>query len=116
MMEQGLSEDVYSRLGALRRRNAVPDTELGALAMQALEAGCDRILIDDFSVQQRREAVRIVAALPAGRRIPLEVSGSVGLDQVAAVAADGVDFISIGALTKHVRAIDLSMKLGPCPA
>ncbi|AOH34994.1 carboxylating nicotinate-nucleotide diphosphorylase [Luteimonas sp. JM171] len=83
---------------------------------QALEAGCDRILIDDFSVQQRREAVRIVAALPAGRRIPLEVSGSVGLDQVAAVAADGVDFISIGALTKHVHAVDLSMKLGPCPA
>lgn len=38
MMEQGLSEDVYARLGALRRRNAVPDTELGALAMQALEA------------------------------------------------------------------------------
>ena len=83
---------------------------------QALAAGCDRILIDDFNPRDRREAVAIAAQAPGGRRIPLEVSGSVGLDTVAAVAADGVDFISIGALTKHVRAIDLSMKLGPCPA
>ena len=83
---------------------------------EALEAGCDRILIDDFSAAERREAVRIAGKAPYAGRIPLEVSGSVGLDSVAAVAADGVDFISIGALTKHVRAIDLSMKLGPCPA
>jgi len=83
---------------------------------EALAAGCDRILIDDFSAGDRREAVRIAASAPSAGRIPLEVSGSVDLEGVAAVAADGVDFISIGALTKHVRAIDLSMKLGTCPA
>ena len=60
----------------------------------------------------RREAVRI--ARPA--RIPLEVSGGVDLTRVRAIAEDGVDCISIGGLTKHVRAIDLSMKLGPPPA
>jgi len=83
---------------------------------EALAAGCDRILIDDFSAGDRREAVRIAASAPFAGRIPLEVSGSVDLEGVAAVAADGLDFISIGALTKHVRAIDLSMKLGTCPA
>jgi len=79
---------------------------------QALEAGCDRILVDDFTPDDRRQAVRIAAAAPFDGRIPLEVSGSVDLGSVRAVAEDGVDFISIGALTKHVRAIDLSMKLG----
>lgn len=78
---------------------------------EALDAGCDRILIDDFDAEARREAVRVAA-----RRIPLEVSGGVDLAGVRAIALDGVDCISIGALTKHVRAIDLSFKLGPPPA
>ncbi|WP_312737221.1 carboxylating nicotinate-nucleotide diphosphorylase [Stenotrophomonas sp.] len=77
---------------------------------QALEAGCDRILLDDFDASLRRDAVRIAAG-----RIPLEVSGSVGLDGLRAIAEDGVDCISIGGLTKHVQAIDLSLKLGPPP-
>lgn len=76
----------------------------------ALEAGCDRILIDDFDAATRREAVRI-----AGGRIPLEVSGGVDLASLRAIAEDGVDCISIGGLTKHVRAVDLSLKLGPPP-
>ncbi|MFT4198118.1 MAG: carboxylating nicotinate-nucleotide diphosphorylase [Pseudoxanthomonas sp.] len=79
---------------------------------EALQAGCTRVLIDDFDPAMRREAVRIARAAPFFGRIPLEVSGSVDLDSVRAVAADGVDFISVGALTKHVRAIDLSLKLG----
>ena len=77
----------------------------------ALEAGCDRILIDDFDPEARREAVRIAAG-----RIPLEVSGGVDLQSLRAIAGDGVDCISIGGLTKHVRAVDLSLKLGPPPA
>ena len=77
---------------------------------QALAAGCDRILLDDFPAGLRREAVRVTAG-----RIPLEVSGSVGLEDLRAIAEDGVDCISIGALTKHVHAIDLSLKLGPPP-
>ena len=83
---------------------------------EALEAGCDRILVDDFDAATRREAVRIARSAPFAGRIPLEVSGSVGLEGLRAIAKDGVDFISIGALTKHVRAIDLSLKLGPPPA
>lgn len=83
---------------------------------EALAAGCDRILVDDFDAAMRREAVRIARGAPFNGRIPLEVSGSVGLDGLRTIAEDGVDFISIGALTKHVRAIDLSLKLGPPPA
>ena len=78
---------------------------------QALAAGCERILIDDFSPAMRRDAVRIAAG-----RIPLEVSGSVDLSVLRSIAEDGVDCISIGGLTKHVQAIDLSLKLGPPPA
>ena len=83
---------------------------------EALASGCDRILLDVFAADDRREAVRIARAAPFHGRIPLEVSGGVDLDGLRAIAADGVDFVSIGALTKHVRAIDLSMKLGPPPA
>jgi nicotinate-nucleotide pyrophosphorylase (carboxylating) len=77
---------------------------------EALAVGCERILIDDFDAEMRREAVRIAAGA-----IPLEVSGSVGLEGLRAIAEDGVDCISIGGLTKHVQAIDLSLKLGPPP-
>lgn len=77
---------------------------------EALAAGCERILIDDFDPAMRRQAVRITAG-----RIPLEVSGSVDLIGLRAIAEDGVDCISIGGLTKNVQAIDLSLKLGPPP-
>ena len=77
---------------------------------EALAVGCERILIDDFSAAMRRDAVRITAG-----RIPLEVSGSVDMSTLRAIAEDGVDCISIGGLTKHVQAIDLSLKLGPPP-
>ena len=82
---------------------------------EALDAGCDRILVDDFDASTRREAVRIAHGAPYDGRIPLEASGGVDLSTLRAIAEDGVDCISIGALTKHVRAIDLSMKLGPPP-
>jgi len=82
---------------------------------EALQEGCDRILIDDFDASMRREAVHIAHELPAEERIPLEVSGGVDMQTLRAIAEDGVDCISIGGLTKHVRAIDLSLKLGPPP-
>lgn len=72
----------------------------------ALNARVDRIMLDNFS----REDM-IAAVAQAGGRTPLEVSGNVELDSVAAIARTGVDFISVGALTKHVRAIDLSLRL-----
>ena len=82
---------------------------------EALAEGCDRVLIDDFDAAARREAVRIAHGAPFDGAIPLEVSGGVDLAGVRAIAEDGVDCISIGGLTKHVRAVDLSMKLGSPP-
>jgi nicotinate-nucleotide pyrophosphorylase (carboxylating) len=82
---------------------------------EALEVGCTRVLIDDFDAADRREAVRIAKGAPHHGRIPLEVSGGVDLDTLRGIAEDGVDCISIGALTKHVHAIDFSLKLGPPP-
>lgn len=78
---------------------------------QVLRAGgCTRVLIDDFSAEQRREAVRHCAG-----RQPLEVSGGVSEQQLAEIAASGVDYVSVGSLTKHVRAIDFSLRIcGDC--
>ncbi len=93
----------------------IVEVETLAQLEEALREGCDRIVTDDFSGDDRRAAVRIAQAAPHGGRIPLEVSGGVDLASVRAVAEDGVDCISIGALTKHVRAIDLSLKLVHTP-
>ena len=73
---------------------------------QAIGAGVDRVMLDNFDLAQMREAV----AQTAGR-VPLEVSGNVDLQSIGEFARTGVDFISVGALTKHVRAIDLSLRL-----
>lgn len=83
---------------------------------EALREGCTRILIDDFDAAMRREAVRIAKSAPFDGRIPLEVSGGVDMTTLRGIAEDGVDCISIGGLTKHVHAVDLSLKLGPPPA
>ncbi len=77
---------------------------------EALEAGADRIMLDEFELHELSQAVAEV-----GGRVPLEVSGSVSLDRVRAIAETGVDFISVGALTKHVRALDLSMRVELLP-
>ncbi|MDH1504541.1 carboxylating nicotinate-nucleotide diphosphorylase [Aeromonas caviae] len=72
---------------------------------QALAAQADIVMLDNFDVTMMREAVAINQG-----RAKLEVSGNVTLDTLAEFAATGVDFISVGALTKHVRALDLSMR------
>jgi len=72
---------------------------------QALDAGATMILLDNMTLEQMREAV----ALAAGRAV-LEASGNVSLDTVRAIAETGVDRISVGSLTKDVRALDLSMR------
>ena len=73
---------------------------------EALACGPDRIMLDDFDLGMLREGVRRTAG-----RVPLESSGSLSLETVRAVAETGVDYISVGALTKHVRAVDLSMRI-----
>lgn len=72
---------------------------------QALATNADIVMLDNFDIAMMREAVAINQG-----RAKLEVSGNVTLDTLAEFAATGVDFISVGALTKHVRALDLSMR------
>ena len=73
---------------------------------QAIDSGVDRIMLDNFPLPLMVEAVQLTAG-----RVPLEISGNVDLETISAFARTGVDFISVGALTKHVRAIDLSLRL-----
>lgn len=76
---------------------------------EALRAGPDIVLLDDFSLEDLAAAVSLNRS--RGRPVALEASGSVSLETVRAIAATGVDFVSSGGLTKNVRAIDLSMRL-----
>jgi nicotinate-nucleotide pyrophosphorylase (carboxylating) len=72
---------------------------------EALTAGADILLLDNFDLDGLRAAVKITAG-----RAKLEASGGIDLAQLRAVAETGVDYISVGALTKHVQAVDLSMR------
>jgi nicotinate-nucleotide pyrophosphorylase (carboxylating) len=76
----------------------------------ALDSAADRIMLDDFSFDDLRRAVALRDA-HGGRRQELEASGSIDADNLRQFAATGVDFVSIGALTKHVRAVDFSLRL-----
>ena len=73
---------------------------------QAITAGAHRILLDNFSVADLRKAV-----IQTAGRAELEISGNVTLRNIAELAAIGVDYISTGAITKHVTALDLSMRV-----
>ncbi|MFT5132641.1 MAG: nicotinate-nucleotide pyrophosphorylase (carboxylating) [Gammaproteobacteria bacterium] len=72
---------------------------------QAIASGADSVLLDNFDLQAMSEAVEINAG-----RCKLEVSGGVEFDTLKAIAATGVDYISVGALTKHLQAVDFSMR------
>jgi nicotinate-nucleotide pyrophosphorylase (carboxylating) len=76
---------------------------------EALETSVDRIMLDDFTLPQIREAVQRRNAHP-GKRKELEISGGVSPETLRAYAETGVDFISVGGMTKHVRAVDFSMR------
>ena len=76
---------------------------------QALAAKVDRILLDNFSNEDLKKAVQITRA-HQNQGIELEASGNMSLDTLRTVAETGVDFVSVGGLTKHVRALDLSMR------
>lgn len=73
---------------------------------QAIDAGADTILLDNFDLGMMRKTVEI-----NGGRAKLEVSGGVDKENIRAIAATGIDYISVGALTKHLRAIDFSMRV-----
>jgi nicotinate-nucleotide pyrophosphorylase (carboxylating) len=84
------------------------EVEVRTLAelQEALLLGVDRIMLDNMSLEEMAEAVR-----QSNGRVPLEASGNVTLANVAAIAATGVDFISVGALTHSVRALDISLEV-----
>jgi nicotinate-nucleotide pyrophosphorylase (carboxylating) len=85
------------------------EVENRAQLREALDARVDRILLDNFSLADMRAAVQTTRA-HANARTELEASGNMSLETVRAVAETGVDFISVGGLTKHVRAVDLSLR------
>lgn len=79
---------------------------------EALQAGPDIVLLDDFSLGDLAAAVALNRS--RGRPVALEASGNVSLETVREIAATGVDFVSSGGITKNVRAIDLSMRFAQC--
>ena len=104
---------IGAAVGAARRLAAGVRIEVEVESLEELEqafaAAPDIVMLDEFSLEDMREAVARNRA--RGRPVQLEASGSVSLESIAEIAATGVDFISVGALTKHVRAVDLSMRL-----
>lgn len=106
----GIAEAV-ARVRAADEHKRLIEVEVRNLTefREALALDVDRILLDNMSQAEMREAASL-----SGGRVPLEASGSITLENVAAVAATGVDFISIGALTHSVPALDISLQLnGP---
>jgi nicotinate-nucleotide pyrophosphorylase (carboxylating) len=92
-----------------RRQTPLPvEVEVENLAEfdEAFAARPDRIMLDNFSLEDMRTAVSRSAG-----KVELEASGNIDLTNIRAVAETGVDFISIGALTKNIKAVDLSMRI-----
>jgi len=85
------------------------EVETVAQLEEALEADIDRVLLDNFSLESLRAAVAIRDA-HAGARAELEASGGIDLARLRAVAGTGVDFISVGAVTKDLSSVDFSMR------
>lgn len=109
-----IKENHIAAAGSIRsvilaaRKNKVPveiEVENPEQLEEALAAGANQILLDNFDLDGLRQAVRINQG-----RAKLEASGAVDKTTVRSIAETGVDFVSIGSLTKHVRAIDFSMR------
>ena len=82
------------------------EVESFAELQEAINAECDTVMLDNFSIEETREAVNL-----AEGKVKLEASGGINTETLIAIAKTGVDFISIGALTKSCRAMDLSLQL-----
>ncbi len=94
------------RAGDARRRAIEVEVKNLAELREVLELNVDRVLLDNMNQDEMGRAVRLTDG-----RVPLEASGNVTLENVAAVAATGVDYISVGALTHSVQALDISLLL-----
>ncbi len=111
LLVTGARESLQSALGQLRADHPQIRVELEADTVQQVGEflqldGVDVILLDNMTTDQMREAVRLAAG-----RVELEASGGVTLETVEAIAATGVDFISVGALTHSAPSIDFSLEL-----
>jgi len=99
-----------NQVRAQDRRQRAIEVEVQNLTelREALALNINRIMLDNMSLEQMREAVQIVNG-----QIPLEASGNVSLQTVSQIAATGVDYISVGKLTHSVSALDISFILQP---
>ena len=100
---------------ALRNRRGSETVEIEVRSLEELDLvlqnGAEAVLLDNMTPDQVREAVERVQK--AGRPVPLEASGGITLENIRAYAETGVNFISVGALTHSVQAVDLSMRIAP---
>ncbi len=98
---------IQAAVSEAKRAGVMVEVEVETLdeLRQALEAGADRAMLDNFTLDDMREAVSL-----ARGAIELEASGNVDRETIRAIAETGVDYISVGALTKNVRAVDYSMR------
>ena len=100
---------------ALRNRRGSEMIEIEVRSLEELELvlehGAEAVLLDNMNPEQVRQAVERVSKLE--RPVPLEASGGITLENIRAYAETGVNFISVGALTHSVHAVDLSMRVGP---
>jgi len=96
---------VRQALAQFPERMVEIEVESAEQLKQAMTAGAHRALLDNMDLPLLRECVKL-----AQQSIELEASGGVNLDTIAAIAATGVDFISVGNLTKNIQAVDLSMR------
>ena len=102
---------IGAAVSAAKRSSGVPvEVEVENLEQlrEAIEAGADIAMLDNFSVAKMREAVALNAV--AGKPLKLEASGGIDSKTLREIAETGVDFISVGSITKHVHAADLSMR------
>jgi nicotinate-nucleotide pyrophosphorylase (carboxylating) len=109
LRSQGLNtKQIVARARQNSPQRLPVEVEVGTVseASEAAEAGADIVMLDNMSLEDMREAVKLIH----GRAL-VEASGGITLDNVRAVAETGVDFISIGALTHSARALDISLEL-----
>ena len=104
---------ITAAVAAAKSRSGVPvEVEVEDLEqlLEAIEAGADIAMLDNFSLSAMREGVALNAS--KGKPLKIEASGGIEMGSIREIAATGVDFISVGGITKHVRAVDLSMRFG----
>jgi nicotinate-nucleotide pyrophosphorylase (carboxylating) len=115
-----IKENHIAAMGSLEAAVAAARAEAGGALVEvevetmaeverALASGADRLLLDDFSLDAMREAVALRDRTRP--RKALEASGGISLENVREIAAMGVDYVSVGAMTKSVRAVDFSLRI-----